>query len=35
LTTQPQAEVVRTITTNDVNHLVGTELDLPAAPELG
>jgi AhpD family alkylhydroperoxidase len=28
------AEVVRTIMTNYVNHLVGTELDLPAAPEL-
>lgn len=28
------AEVVRTIMTNDVNHLVGTELDLPAAPAL-
>lgn len=28
------AEVVRTIFTNYFNHLVGTELDLPAAPEL-
>lgn len=28
------AEVVRTIMTNYVNHLVGTELDLPAAPAL-
>ncbi len=27
-------EVVRTIFTNYFNHLVGTELDLPAAPEL-
>ena len=28
------AEVVRTIMTNYLNHLVGTELDLPAAPPL-
>ncbi|MEX2549333.1 MAG: carboxymuconolactone decarboxylase family protein [Nitriliruptoraceae bacterium] len=28
------AEVVRTIMTNYFNHLVGTELDLPAAPAL-
>ncbi|MFP4512160.1 MAG: carboxymuconolactone decarboxylase family protein [Acidimicrobiales bacterium] len=28
------AEVVRTIFTNYFNHLVGTELDLPEAPEL-
>jgi alkylhydroperoxidase family enzyme len=27
-------EVVRTIFTNYFNHLVGTELDLPAAPDL-
>lgn len=28
------AEVIRTIMTNYFNHLVGTELDLPAAPPL-
>lgn len=28
------ADVVRTILTNYFNHLVGTELDLPSAPEL-
>lgn len=28
------AEVVRTIMTNDAHHLVGTEPDLPAAPAL-
>lgn len=27
-------EVIRTIFTNYFNHLVGTELDLPAAPDL-
>jgi uncharacterized peroxidase-related enzyme len=28
------ADVIRTIMTNYFNHMVGTELDLPAAPEL-
>lgn len=29
------ADVIRTIMTNYFNHMVGTELDLPPAPELG